>query len=113
MNKRIRKKYLKKNGLYVNPRDTWSLDYTIAKFVSPRLKLYKKLTIGYPCEFSDISQWYDILDKMIESFDLILNDDGSIDINEYDNWKEIAKEKNNKIQEGLDLFAKYFRGLWW
>lgn len=48
MNKRVHKKWLKKQGLYVNPKETWNLDYTIAKFVLPRLKLFKKLNNGYP-----------------------------------------------------------------
>ena len=43
MNKRTRKKWLKEQGLYVNPKETWNLDYTIAKFMLPRLKLFKKL----------------------------------------------------------------------
>lgn len=30
MNKRIRKKYLKQHGLYVHPKETWSLDITLA-----------------------------------------------------------------------------------
>lgn len=42
MKKRQRKKWLKQHGEYVNPRDTWALDYTIAEFALPRLKLYKE-----------------------------------------------------------------------
>ena len=48
MNKRTRKKRLKKQGLYVNPKETWDLDCNIAKYVLPRLKLFKKLNNGYP-----------------------------------------------------------------
>lgn len=35
MKKRQRKKWLKQHGEYVNPRDTWALDYTIAEFALP------------------------------------------------------------------------------
>ena len=38
MNKRQRKKWLKQHKKYINPRETWSLDVTIANFVYPRLK---------------------------------------------------------------------------
>ena len=34
-----RKKWLKRRGLYISPRDTWNLDTTIAEFILPRLKL--------------------------------------------------------------------------
>lgn len=48
MNNRRRKKWLKKHGEYVNPRECWNLDCTFAKFALPRLKYYKKHTLGYP-----------------------------------------------------------------
>lgn len=48
MNKRVYKKRLKKQGLYVNPKETLDLDCNIAKYVLPRLKLFKKLNNGYP-----------------------------------------------------------------
>ena len=38
MNNRQRKKWLKKQDLYVNPKETWSLDITFAKYIVPRLK---------------------------------------------------------------------------
>lgn len=43
MNKRTRKKWLKKQGLYINPKEMMNLDCNIAKYVLPRLKMYKKL----------------------------------------------------------------------
>ena len=43
MNKRVHKKRLKKQGLYVNPKETLDLNCNIAKYVLPRLKLFKKL----------------------------------------------------------------------
>lgn len=48
MNKRTRKKWLKKQKLYVNSKEIWNLDCNIAKYILPRLKMYKKLTIAYP-----------------------------------------------------------------
>lgn len=42
MKKRQRKKWLKKHGKYVSYSDLWNLDITIAKFVLPRLKKFKK-----------------------------------------------------------------------
>ena len=67
MNKRTRKKWLKEQGLYVNPKETWNLDYTIAKFVLPRLKLFKKLNNGYPGRegMETKEKWDEALNKMI------------------------------------------------
>ena len=147
MNKRKRKKWLKENNLYVNPKDIWNLDVTIAEFILPRLKLFKKKTISYPGygEMDTPEKWDEALDKMILAFEYILDDDWWIDNPEYDytdglhmkfepcenskfheliveeeDWvKDIEKNKRkeeqrrqNVIDEGLQLFAKYYRHLW-
>lgn len=149
MNKRKRKKWLKKHHLYVNPKETWNLDYSIAKYVLPRLKLFKKLENGYPGrgEMDTIEKWDAALDKMILAFQYIIEgDDWWIDNPEYDyikgchfydkvskngktrqlmcteeDWVAIVRKKHDEedkrrhkcIKEGLELFGKYFRDLWW
>ena len=45
------------------------------------------------------------INKMIYSFKFIITDELIIDI-------ELSKAENEKVQEGLDLFARYFRDLW-
>ena len=117
MNKRVHKKQLKKQGLYVNPKETWNLDYTIAKFVLPRLKLFKKLNNGYPGygEANTPEKWDALLDKIIWSFEQIANDYeiyASINFKDFD-CMDKYKELNDKIQEGLMLFAKWFQHLGW
>lgn len=107
MNKRIIKKQLKKTGKYVHPRETWSLDITIAKYILPRLKAFKVHTNGYPSCLSSMDEWYEILDKMITAFQLIT--DGEI----FEPKAESEREKDNKIiDEGLELFRKYYFNLW-
>lgn len=44
------------------------------------------------------------LDKMILSFELTCRDSGSRDYND---------EERIQLNEGLDLFRKYFFELWW
>ena len=85
----------KKRGF--DDTELWNLDSTIAKFVLPRLKAFKKLKGGRPYELSN-DEWDDILDKMICSFSIIAKDSINADYELY--------------QEGLDLFAKYFGYLW-
>lgn len=105
---RIRRKirfFIQRNTRGWDDSETWNLDYTIAKFILPRLKRFKLLANGYPAEFDNIDEWYEIIDKMIEAFECILSDDY------YD--LRYTEEFEAKINEGLDLFRKYYRNLWW
>lgn len=134
MNKRQRKKYLKEKGLYVMNKELWNLDYTIAKWILPRLKLYKNLTIGFPSidrkvysetkEYKDITfeDWQNILDEIILGFEQILIDPLDIAIDkdldfknktDYKIYEDICNERQEKIERGLDLFKYYIQDLWW
>lgn len=117
MNKRIRKKWLKKHGLYVNPRDTWNLDMTISEFILPRLKLFKKESCTYPGrgEMDTPEKWDDALQKMIDAFQLVLDID-NVDDKYWTNGKfneALWKVDNKRIKKGLHLFATWFESLWW
>ena len=77
MNARKRKKWQKKHGLYVNERECFDLYYTVASFILPRLKQFKKDTIAYPGngEMDTPEKWDAALDKMILAFEYIVEDD--------------------------------------
>lgn len=81
--------------------EIWNLDYTIAKFVLPRLKRFRKVNGCYPPDETPKS-WDKKLDKMIYAFHIY----SEYNVN-YDNvnWKEVI--------EGLKLFGKHFFHLWW
>lgn len=106
MNKRIRKKQLKKIGKYVPYSDIWSLDITIAKFILPRLKIFREVVDCYPSNLNSIEEWYEILDKMIEAFYFIAEKQFNTKYEETEKDKQI-------VEEGLDLFREYYHGLWW
>lgn len=53
--------------------ELWNLDCAIAKYVLPRLIEFKKVTNGYPQDFESFEEWIDAIDKMIYSFDHIIN----------------------------------------
>ena len=117
-NKRVRKKWLKKNGHYVNVKDTWSLDCAFADFAIPRLKLFKKVNNGYPGhgDADTFEKWNEIIDKMIEAFELhndFVNksDKYFLPTGEFD--KARYEVDSLKEQEGLKLFAEWFGALWW
>lgn len=146
MRQRTRKKRLKKHGQYIAPKELWNLDYTVAKFVLPRLIKFKENSLGFPGydEADTMDKWQDILQKMITAFEYIVTDDDwwvddprydysdgiHIEIDKdkktlfhfrIDDWaKEIENNRdteqdrrNEAIKEGLELFSKYFRHLWW
>lgn len=115
-------------------KDIYNLDSTIARFILPRLKFFKKKTHTSPVDIT-LEEWKDILDKMILAFELILDtsepdfgehkchiekvndklsklveDFGStFDSEAYTKWHE---NKQKTIDEGLKLFAKHFQNLW-
>jgi predicted kinase len=110
--------------------ELWDLTETFAKFAIPRLKAFRKYTggcpggIGYEKNGSKtrserrgpdprgqlgFEKWQGMLERMIVAFELQLScHDWDCEVNskEYHaNWAKIA--------EGLNLFAKYYNGLWW
>lgn len=84
--------------------ETWALNTAIARFTLPRLKRFKEIS---PCVPGLMSQeeWYQILDGMIEAMELVIRD--------CDGHGFLDKKERAKMNAGLKLFAKHFRGLWW
>ncbi len=85
----------KKRGF--DDSELWNLDHTISKFILPRLKRFKNITMGYPACITE-KEWDDTLDTMINAFEYIV--------------KEETDTHQNEIKKGLDNFRKYFFNLW-
>lgn len=96
----------------------YSLDYSMALYIYPRLCIFKEkyAKYGTPCEFCYDEEgnyingddtgnrlWNETLDKMILAFRYIIKEPDDMD------FREVGKI----IQEGLDLFAKHYCSLWW
>lgn len=109
--------------VHIDNYDTWGLDDTLAHIILPALKQLKVQQQGYPCGILPDpngetesgnpcgncgceKQWAIILDKMIYSFDHIVDNR----ILEYS--REEYNESQKKVQEGLELFGKYYQSLW-
>lgn len=87
----------------VSPDETWSLDISIARFLVPRLRMFKELTCGYPaCLKGGLDEWRRIIGKMERAFKLIAQDKTTY-----------SESEHNAIEKGLDLFRMYFHSLWW
>jgi hypothetical protein len=83
--------------------ETWCLDVVIARFVLPRLKRFKEVNCAYPC-YSTPEQWDSELDEMIETFEILAKDE----------WpEERISQQLDKIESGLQLFARRFRQINW
>ena len=102
------------------------LDITIARFILPRLMVFKEHCERTPNLTMTREEWVQILDKMIYAFDRIAcqtEEDTpeykayikAIWNNEQDlaDLKRDAKASLKPISEGLSLYHKYYRSLWW
>ena len=88
-------------------RETWSLYRNIAIFVLPRLKRFAEVNIGYPPELTE-SEWKDILNQMIYSFEMVVDEDWPHGLSPDD-----IRKTEDRIDNGITLFAKYYPDLWW
>jgi len=86
-----------------NPSDCWSLDYSLSKWLHPRLVHFRNNLCGHPSNIT-YEKWEEILDKMIFAFKNIADDDPCL-------WTANNPDFK-KVEEGLDLFREYFHDLW-
>jgi hypothetical protein len=111
-------------------RECWNLNTTIAKFLIPRLKVFKTNTHTFPSEIS-LEEWDIALLQMIDAFELYILDNDDLNYDdvkiEFDEkghlqiTKDPDKEKvrntiiesrRKRIEDGLNLFREYFYDLW-
>jgi hypothetical protein len=83
--------------------ELWSLDATIAKFIYPRIKQFRKTTVGYPGGFESMEEWDAILAKIERAFFLVSQEE---------NYSILCGKIADEIEEGLNLFSEYFLNLW-
>lgn len=106
--------------------ELYDLDVTIARFILPRLIVFKEHCERTPNLNMSPEEWNEILDKMIYAFERIAlqtEEDTpenkayikAIWNNEEDlsDLKRAAKDSLKPISEGLSLYHKYYRSLWW
>ena len=130
----IYSKNKRKVDIRIDPYDTWSMDHTLALIIHPMLVQLKEKNHGYfssdPEDVPSIGEgqvtkdlmndtfsidrynW--IMDELIWTFDQIANYDDETfydkTTNTYDH--EGSKKHTDRIENGLRLFGRYYRGLW-
>ena len=105
--------------------ELWSLDYTMAHWLLPRLREFKKQCHGMPIRLPvevdpedgipsalTEEEWNKILDKMIIAFEFIADDGNRIMAGASEDACKREIERDKKIEEGIALFGLYFRALW-
>jgi hypothetical protein len=96
------------------PSECWNLDITFAKFMVPRLEHFRKVTHGYPAGLEGPEEWDKILRRIIWSFNWAAAD------TENEGWwakrycldPQHRKRVDKRYEAGMQLFAKYYAGLW-
>ena len=97
--------------------DLWNLDLLfVRKFRAP-LKAFirhqEEKGMSLPLEFeTDPTGWLLTLAKIEFAFDEVFADDLDKGFVHKDETQEEFSERQEKIQEGFELFGKYFRNLW-
>ena len=98
-------------SIQIDEWDTWNMDYTLSLLIVPMLNQLKEDGHGYPATLNSFEEWHEILDKMIWSFEQTKG--------EYESSYGLALNNNeeykvymNRVQEGFDLFGKYYMSLW-
>lgn len=86
------------------------LDNELIEFILPKLiefrNCFEEGNTSHPTsiEIKELEDWTFILDKMIQAFKIL---DGRRRDEE-----ELDESKDYEIEEGLELFSKYFTSLW-
>ena len=101
------KKQRVKNGF--DDTETWNLDTTLARFILPRLKRFREVNIGHPA-YMTWESWCTLIDRMIEGFEIQLNEGSLLDKNLS---AEEEKKNRKKVRMAWLLLGRYGRDLWW
>lgn len=100
--KRLFKKQRRKRGF--SDDELWSLDHTAAKFLLPRLRRFKKLSLRCMDSGPEKDERKATLDEMIEAFEVAADES---------RYFPLASEKDReKLERGLRAFAEFFGSLW-
>jgi hypothetical protein len=138
----IHSKQKRKVKVRIDPHDTWSMDHTLAMVVLPMLKQLRDTAHGSPMvDLEDVPEnlraythqqydcqksfdWYHedtveelthtrwawIMNEMIWAFEQVVDDDSQFDMQKFD--ITAYNKHHDRVNNGLRLFGKYYRGLW-
>lgn len=105
--------------------ELWNLDYTMMKFMYPRIKAFRENTCGWPGSLESEEEWFEILDKILGAFDIFLNQEDDLPTCTASSLKALdylkrrpdlypegeydrAVDRWKRFHEGWDLLHKWF-----
>lgn len=80
--------------------DVYNLDTTLSPIISSLLKEFRKSELSYPHQLSSMEEWNQIIDQMIEAFEMVPND------------FDLDEEGRKRMETGMKLFVEYYKHLW-
>lgn len=90
--------------------DKWNMDHFLAKKILKYLVIFRRSKrCGYHGEFNSMEEWNAVLDKMIWSMHQTAK---GFPLEESAFIQNKGDEYYKRVQEGNELFGKYFNGLW-
>lgn len=121
----------------IDPCDTWDMRSTLGVIILPMLKDIQKARCGAPCtDDKDVpkhlrstsakpkenswdtdefhfARWEWIIGEMVWAFENVVNEDWEDQFFKAGKYnKKGYKQYSDRIEKGLILFGKYYRGLW-
>lgn len=81
--------------------ETWALDYTIARFILPRLKRYDEIAEDAIIRSDKVKQQ---TKNVIAALELVIRDGEGESLN---------GREEKEVEEGMRDFVEIFRELWW
>ena len=107
------KMWFQKKSRGYSDLELWNLDCTFAEWMLPKLKVFRKKTIGVPLDFETLEDWQAALDDMIFAFEFYLRDLPATDkYYEYIKSEDYGRDLE-RFEKGKALFGKYWPHLWW
>jgi hypothetical protein len=77
--------------------EVWGTYHYLAQLIAPRLMAFKALDKhGYPPDFDDMRKWNKTIQMMADAFELL----------KY--AASYTEDERRRIEQGLDLFRKYY-----
>jgi hypothetical protein len=92
--------------------ECWNLFYYLAEYALPRLRSLRENCHGHPAQLT-AEEWDTILGKMIYAMNIIANDDYILQF-DWEKQEDLDRYRAEAllVQEGCELFGKYFQNLW-
>lgn len=81
--------------------ETWALDYTIARFILPRIKRYDEIAEDAIIRSDKVKQQ---TKNVIAALELVIRDGEG---------ENLSGREEKEVEEGMRDFVEIFRELWW